>query len=190
MPRALLITGVSGVGKSTIAGAIGGLLSGAGLSTAVVDVDALAQFGPPPRSKGDFYHALKCANLAAVWATFKAAGARFVVVAAGVDSTAECDDFARSLDGCDVQTVRLTADAEAIRQRRRDRGDQAAKTAAKAATKDVNQTADKKADQTAAKNADQNADPGEPAPATSVRNDRPPVTVAREVLARAGWPGG
>jgi chloramphenicol 3-O-phosphotransferase len=164
MPRALLITGVSGAGKSTIAGAIGRLLSSAGLSTAVVDVDALAQFGPPPRPKGAFYHALKCANLAAVWANFKAAGAGFVVVAAGVDSAAECDDFAGSLDGCDVQTVRLTADADVVRQRRGNRGDQAAKTATN------------------------NAYQGEAATATSVLNDRPPAVVAREVLLRAGWP--
>ncbi len=162
MPRALLLTGVAGVGKSTIADAIGRLLSTAGEATAVVDVDLLAQFGPPPRPKGDFYHQLKCANLKAVWSNFKAAGARFVVVTAGIDSPAERDDFARSLDGCDMQTVRLSADPATVRQRRRDRGDPAPKI-------DRPLTAQ--------------AGPGE----LSVVNDRPPSLVARQVLVRAGW---
>jgi len=50
--RALLLTGVAGVGKSTVADAIGGVLTAAGFVTAVVDTDALAQFGPPPDHGG------------------------------------------------------------------------------------------------------------------------------------------
>jgi adenylylsulfate kinase-like enzyme len=167
MPHALLLTGVAGVGKSTIAEAIGRTLSAAGESTAIVDVDQLAQFGPPPMPKGNFYHRLKCANLTAVWANFKAAGARFVVVSATVESIAERDDVARGLTGCDVQTVRLVADVDTVRQRLRSR-DSGAKLERLLRTLD------------------------EPTPAfdaadLEVVNDRAPTTVAREILTRAGW---
>jgi hypothetical protein len=80
--RALLLTGVAGVGKTTVADAAGHVLATAGHMTAVVDTDMLAQIGPPPGTHlrgggGGFYDELKCANLAALWANFKTAGAQF-----------------------------------------------------------------------------------------------------------------
>ena len=66
--RALLLIGVAGVGKSTVVMPIRGILAAAGFATAVVDTDALAQFGPPP-SHGQlgisFHDQLKCMNLSA-----------------------------------------------------------------------------------------------------------------------------
>jgi len=109
LDRALLLVGVAGVGKSTVAGAIGGILTAAGLATAVVDSDALAQFGPRPDGGSGFYDRLKCTNLGAVWANYRAVGARFVVVSAGIDSAALRDRYAGSLAGCEVRTVRLIA---------------------------------------------------------------------------------
>jgi len=114
--RALLLIGVAGVGKSTVADAIGGILTAGGLVTAVVDTDALAQFGPSPGRSG-FYDELKCANLAAVWANFRTVGARFIVVSAGLDNAALRDRYAASLPGCLLQVVRLVAPTETIRLR-------------------------------------------------------------------------
>jgi hypothetical protein len=111
----LILVGVSGVGKSTVADAIGGIRTAAGFATAVVDTDALAQFGPPPQHGelrgSSFYDRLKCLNLGAVWANYRSAGARFVVISAGIDSAALRDRYVASLAGCEVQVVRLVAAA-------------------------------------------------------------------------------
>jgi len=167
--RALLLIGVAGVGKSTVADAIGGILTAAGLVTAVVDTDALAQFGPAP-GRG-FHDELKCANLAAVWANFRAAGARFIVVSAGIDSAALRDRYAGSLAGCEGQVVRLVAPAETIRQRLHGRDT--------AAT--LHRHLKGLSEQAATLEALSIED------FTAV-NDRPAPVVAREIIARAGWP--
>jgi dephospho-CoA kinase len=167
--RALLLTGVAGVGKSTVADAIGRTLTGTGRPTAVVDADQLAQFGPPP-SVANFYDELKCANLRAVWANFAAAGARFVVVSTVVATMAERARYAGSLVGCDVQVVRLTADPEIVRARLRAR-DSGAK---------LDRHLRALADQPAALDASHVAD-------FAVANDRSADLTAREILLRAGW---
>ena len=161
MHRALLLIGVTGVGKSTVAAAIGGILTAAGRVTAVVDTDALAQFGPPPGGSS-FYDHLKCSNLSVVWANYRRAGARFVVVSAGIDSAAQRDQYAGSLAGCEVQVVRLVAALDTVRRRLQDRDG----------------------------TARHSQHPGTPAVAIedfSIVNDRPATVVAREVIARAGW---
>ena len=170
MERALLLAGVAGVGKSTVAGAIGGVLTAAGLVTAVVDTDALAQFGPPPQRGGGFYDDLKCANLSAVWANYRAAGARFVVVSAGIDSAALRDQYAGCLAGCEVQTVRLVAAVETVRRRLRERDSGAA------LARHLRALDEQDAGLEAAAIGD-----------FTVVNDRPVALVAREVVARAGW---
>jgi adenylylsulfate kinase-like enzyme len=50
--RALLLTGVAAVGKSTVADAGGHVLTTAGHVTAVVDTGMHAQFRPPPAPTG------------------------------------------------------------------------------------------------------------------------------------------
>ena len=166
LPRALLLTGVTGVGKSTVAGAIGRLLTAAGLVTAVVDTDALAQFGPSPGRSG-FHDDLKCANLAAVWANFRAAGAHFIVVSAGVDSAPLRDRYAGSLADCELQVVRLVAPADTIRKR----------LAARDPDAMPNPHLSTLIDQEAALSVED---------FTAV-NDRPAPDVAGEIIARAGW---
>jgi len=163
--RALLLTGVAGAGKSTVAQAAGRVLTTAGCVTAVVDADALAQFGPHP-ADGRFYDRLKCANLAAVWANFKAAGARFVVVAAVVDSVPLRELYTESLAGCTVQLVALTADDDTVRSRLRRRD-----TGAK-----LEQHLEALNRPTTTAVAD-----------FTVTNDRTAAEVASEIIERAGW---
>jgi predicted kinase len=171
--RAILLTGAAGVGRTTVAQAAGRLLTAAGCVTAVVDTDMLAQFGPPPRTgpaSGGFYDRLKCANLAALWATFKAAGARFVVVAAVIDSSSLRELYAESLAGCEVRLVRLTADDDTVRGRlrRRDAG--------------------RKLEVHLAALAERGRPPTtNPVEDFTVSNDRSVADVAGEILARAGW---
>jgi predicted kinase len=171
MHRALLLIGGAGVGKSTVADAIGRILTSAGHVTAVVDTDALAQFGPPPdhgELRGSrFYDHLKCLNLGAVWANFQAAGARFIVVSAGIDNPALRDRYAGSLAGCEVLTARLIATPETVRERLQERG---------GAERHLRALAEQDARLEAAAIDD-----------FTVVNDRPAIVVAREVIALAGW---
>ncbi len=170
---ALLLTGVAGVGKSTVADAIGRVLTEAGQVTAVVDTDMLAQFGPSPNASPTgtrFHDNLKCANLASVWANFRAAGARYVVAAAVVDSVAQRERYADSLAGCDVRLVRLIADVDTVRNRlrRRDTGPKLERHLRALDEHGPTPTGARVEDFT-------------------VMNDRIPAEVATEILVRAGW---
>lgn len=171
--RALLLGGVAGVGKSTVANAVGQVMTRAGHATAVVDTDQLAQFGPPPKLRvpgGGGYDELKCVNLAAVWANFRAAGARFVVAAAVIDSVALRQRYMVSLAGCDIRVVRLVADVETVRNRLRQR-ETGSKLERHLRTLDRHGLA-----------------PIDTAVADfTVRNDRAPAEIADEILRRADW---
>jgi dephospho-CoA kinase len=171
--RALLLTGVAGVGKSTVANAAGRVLSAAGHVTAVVDTDMLAQFGPAPGTHpagGGFYDQLKCANLAALWANFKVAGARFVVVAAVIDSLPVRELYAESLADCEVRLVRLTADEDTLRTRLRQRD-----------------TGHQLKQHLAGLNEHKRLSTTTAAEDFTVTNDRAAADVATEILVRVGW---
>ena len=107
------------------------------------------------------------ANLAAVWANFEAAGARYVVVAAVIDSVSLREMYAEHLAGCEVQLVGLTADDDTVRSRlqHRDTGQDLERHLR--ALKEHRPTASV-ADFT-------------------VANDRSAADVAAEILGRAGW---
>ncbi|MEV4343602.1 AAA family ATPase [Actinoplanes sp. NPDC049596] len=172
MRRALILIGVSGVGKSTVAQAIGELLTDAGHTTGVIDTDALAQFGPPPSpANPDFYDALKCANLAAVWVHFRDRGAQFVVVSANIDRAGLRNRYVDSLDGCEVQVVRLTADLDTIRRRLQARDGEVP------ARRHLNWLADREAALNSLALED-----------FTVANNDQATTVARLILTQARWP--
>ncbi|MGW5361758.1 hypothetical protein [Actinopolymorpha pittospori] len=175
MNRGLLLNGVNGVGKSTMIGAIGGVLTSAGLVTAVVDTDNIGQFGPPPPSgsalRTGFYDRLKCANLAAVWPNFRALGAEYIVVSTGIDSAAMRDEFASSLGDCEVQLVRLVAPTDLVRARLRGR--------------DTGALLDRQLAQLVEQEALLDAAGLEDF--TVVNDVRPIPEVAREIVVRAGW---
>jgi hypothetical protein len=110
--RALIISGAAGVGKSSVAAAVGRALSDVGRSVAVVDVDTLAQFGPAPWRRRDglsFYDELKCKNVGAVWANFRDAGACHLVVAATIDSHRLRGQYVNALEECAVHVALLVA---------------------------------------------------------------------------------
>jgi adenylylsulfate kinase-like enzyme len=121
-PRAVLLTGPGGVGKTTIAQAIGGLLTSSGHVTAVLDLDAVAQFGPPrpPPARGlRFHDQLRVRNLTAVWDTYRAAGARFMVVSGPVTTAEHRAAYTEALADCAVQVVLLLTPAKLIAERTR-----------------------------------------------------------------------
>jgi len=118
--RALIVSGTSGAGKSSVAAQICQLLTRAGASSAFIDVDTLAQFGPAPwrsRQGVSFYDMLKCKNVSSLWPNFRDAGARHLVLAAHVDSLQLREQYERALEGCVLQVALLIAPPGRLRQR-------------------------------------------------------------------------
>ncbi|MEV5601479.1 AAA family ATPase [Streptomyces sp. NPDC052299] len=115
VPAALLINGTVGVGKTTVAGAVGGLLSEGGVPHAVLDLDWLRQAWPAP--PGDrFNSAVLLRNVRSVAGNYLGAGATRLVLAGVIEHRAERDRLARAV-GVDLTVARLRADPTALHRR-------------------------------------------------------------------------
>jgi adenylylsulfate kinase len=113
--RALLVTGTVGVGKTSVAEAVGVLLAGRGVPHAVVDLDWLRRSWPSPA--GDpFNLAITLRNLGAVTATFRGAGARRLVLAGVVQSRAEREEHQAAV-GVPLAVCRLRVELPVVRER-------------------------------------------------------------------------
>ncbi|HVG89496.1 MAG: AAA family ATPase [Gaiellales bacterium] len=80
----LLLTGPSGVGKTTVAYEVSAMLAARDVAHALIDTDNLDHIHPPPAddpTKGR----LTAANLAAVWANLSRAGARRLILTGVVE---------------------------------------------------------------------------------------------------------
>ena len=114
-PRALLITGTVGSGKTSVADALGDLLAAAEVPHAVIDVDWLRRSWPSP--PGDpFNGGMTLRNLRAVAGNYRQAGAVRLVLAGVVESRRERDDYREAL-GIDLTVGRLRVDLPVVRQR-------------------------------------------------------------------------
>lgn len=118
-PCALLITGAVGVGKTTVAGAVGTLLEQRGIPGAVIDLDELRRCWPTPPGDG-FHHRLELRNLRAVAAGYREAGARVLVAAGVLEGRAARADYQDALVH-PVTVVRLTVPRDLARHRLRHR---------------------------------------------------------------------
>ncbi|WP_165555767.1 P-loop NTPase [Kribbella pittospori] len=177
--QALLLSGGGGVGKTTVAQAIARLLTGAGHPTAVVDLDAVGQFGPkPPGAEGAlgaapdsglrFHDRLKARNLAAVWPTYRDVGARFLIVSGHVETAELKAAYTQALADCDVRVVRVLTPPDLVAARTRStRGPDWDLQAALA-----------------------EAAAHQPIEDFTVSNDGSPAETAAEILGKAGWPVG
>lgn len=117
----LWLCGPFGVGKSSTAFALFDQLSEAGVAVAQVDLDQLGLCGPaPPDDPGN--NRLKARNLGAVWAGFRAAGARCLVVSGVVDEAREVRRHADRLPDTVLTVCRLRVDEEELRRRIARRG--------------------------------------------------------------------
>jgi adenylylsulfate kinase len=114
-PQALLVTGTVGVGKTSVAHAVGDLLRAAEVPNAVVDLDALSQAWPAP--PGDpFNFALELRNLRAVAANFLAAGAERLVLAGVVENLDGRERYREAL-GLPLTVARLRAGLDEVARR-------------------------------------------------------------------------
>ncbi|MFC4079340.1 AAA family ATPase [Amycolatopsis samaneae] len=113
--RALLLTGPVGIGKSTVAEAVGELLAAAAVPHAVIDLDELHRRWPAP-ADDPFDLAMELRNLGALAGNYLGAGARRLVLAGVVESRADRRRYAEVL-GTELTVCLLTADAAAIDRR-------------------------------------------------------------------------
>ncbi|MER7081560.1 Adenylylsulfate kinase [Saccharopolyspora kobensis] len=107
----LWLCGADGVGKSATGFAVYQQTLHAGHTAAYVDLDQLAFCGPP----GD--HRLKAANLAALWETYHAAGARHLVITGPAEDAAAVKTYTEALPGAAFTVCRLHAAADQLAHR-------------------------------------------------------------------------
>ncbi|HTE17391.1 MAG TPA: hypothetical protein VK689_03290 [Armatimonadota bacterium] len=113
----LVITGSVGVGKTTVAMAASALLDDAGIPHALIDLDWLRWCHPSPEND-PFQVALGLRNLAALYAEYCAAGARYMLLVDVVErQEADVAAYREALPGADVLVVRLRAELPTILRR-------------------------------------------------------------------------
>ncbi|MCX4722431.1 hypothetical protein [Streptomyces sp. NBC_01306] len=119
--RALLINGTVGVGKTTVADAVGDLLADVGTPHAVLDLDRLRQSWPaPPGDRFNFTMLLR--NLRSVAGNYVEAGATRLVLAGVIERQNERKQLADAV-GVDLTVCRLRAELPVIHKRLAQRHD-------------------------------------------------------------------
>jgi chloramphenicol 3-O-phosphotransferase len=111
--RGLLLTGVYGTGKSTIAAEIADVLEKRGDPYAAIDLDWLAWFDSPAPVTGD---EILLANLQAMVGTYLSIGVRYFVMAGFFRDRAQVDEL-RSTLAFPLDVVRLTVPLSEIENR-------------------------------------------------------------------------
>jgi adenylylsulfate kinase len=118
-PRALLLNGTVGVGKSSVAESMTALLSTRGIPNASLDMDELRRKWPAP-ADDPFNSALAVQNLSCLSINFIRAGVERLVLAGVVETPSELERYASAV-GVPLMTCRLTATADVVRERLRAR---------------------------------------------------------------------
>jgi len=111
----VLLTGVYGLGKSSVAEEIAYLLEQRGEPYALLDLDYLSWAGMSTSDRADEF-GLMLQNLAAVAANYRRAGIRFFVLAYFVRSAEEVSDVRKVL-GLPLWVARLTVPLPDIERR-------------------------------------------------------------------------
>ena len=119
--RAALITGPTGVGKSTTGFRFYLKCLGAGLTAGYVDLSQIG-FLQPAAAGDPGGQRLKARNLAAIWRNYRAAGATHLVVTGMIADKADLQFYADELPGTDVALIRLRAASSELRRRVMSRG--------------------------------------------------------------------
>lgn len=106
--RILLICGPTGVGKSTVGFQFFLQLRQAGLAAGYVDLEQIGFVRPgSPDDPGG--HRLKAGNLAAMWHSYYAAGARYLIAVGRLESQAALEIYRNALPEAAVTACRLHA---------------------------------------------------------------------------------
>jgi hypothetical protein len=117
----LLICGPAGVGKSTVGFQLYRRYLHDGRTAGYVDLDQIGFIRPGPDDDPG-RHRLKAGNLAAMWRTYHAAGARHLVATGPVDSDEALRTYVRAVPAARVTAVRLHAGRAELTRRIMTRG--------------------------------------------------------------------
>jgi hypothetical protein len=166
-PEAVLITGLFGSGKSSVAVEMADILEKTDAPFAIVDLDFLAWFHTG-NDDGTPEHRMRLQNLAPVLANYLAEGVRFFVLAVSIRDPTELNSL-RTRVGMPLKVVRLTVPWPEIERRLR-----ADVTSGR--QDDLREAASRLA-----------ASEGEGLEDLTVANDRPIRQVATEILEWLGW---
>lgn len=113
--EALLLTGLFGVGKSTIAAEMADFLGEAGLPYAALDLDWLTWCNVGDGDRGS-EHAMMLRNLGAVVANYRVAGVRYFVLARWIHDRDELAGLAATM-AMPLRTVELVVPLDEITRR-------------------------------------------------------------------------
>lgn len=120
--QVLLLSGPTGVGKSTIGFQLYQRCLGAGFTAGYIDLDQIGFLAPHP-DDDPRNHRLKARNLADIWRTYHAAGATHLVVSGPVETQAVLRAYAAALPAAVITACRLHAAPDELRRRIMTRGD-------------------------------------------------------------------
>ena len=164
----VLITGVYGSGKSSVAVEIAYLLERCGEPYAVLDLDFLSWAGPDTGDRAAELELL-CQNLAAVTSNYRRTGVSLFVLAYFVRTAAEIHAIGQAL-GVPLKVARLTVPLAVIERR---------------LAGDVTSS---RPDDLRAAAASIAAAEGAGLADVTISNDRPITAVTQEVMTFLGWP--
>lgn len=120
--RVVLITGPTGVGKSTIGFRFYLNCLNAGLTAGYADLRQIGFLRPAAEGDPDCQR-LRARNLSAMWRNYQAAGASHLVAVGAIDEQPDLRLYAEELAGADLSLVRLTAGRDELMRRVMTRGD-------------------------------------------------------------------
>ncbi|WP_089009960.1 AAA family ATPase [Micromonospora viridifaciens] len=110
--RVLWLCGATGVGKSTIGFQVYLKVLGAGLTAAYIDLSQIGFCGPTPAD-----HRLKAHNLAALWRTYRDAGAQALVLVGPAEDESALAVYGGALPASAVTVCRLHAGRDTLTSR-------------------------------------------------------------------------
>jgi hypothetical protein len=119
--EALFVSGVTGVGKSAVGWQVYERVRTSGIHAACVDLEQIGFYRAVPSADPRNLR-LKAANLAALWRTYHAAGAKRLVVIGAIDSTDEVYAYTNALPSVSLTVCRLHANRGTLRARTLQRG--------------------------------------------------------------------
>ncbi|MEV0239991.1 AAA family ATPase [Streptomyces sp. NPDC050674] len=116
----LWLCGATGVGKSTVGFEVFQRVLGAGATAAYLDLDQLGFCRPVPDDPAN--HRVKARNLAAVWRTYRAAGAQCLIMAGPVEDEATVKAYSDAMPAAELTLCRLHAGRQHLTERIMSRG--------------------------------------------------------------------
>jgi adenylylsulfate kinase-like enzyme len=112
----LMLCGPAGAGKSAVGFEVYQRTLLAGSAAAYIDLDQIGFCRPAPAGDPGNHH-VKARNMAAVWQTYRAAGAQCLVAVGPVDADATAEAYAAALPRAAMTLCRLHAGADELTRR-------------------------------------------------------------------------